>query len=1227
MRTLSAAADLATKKPSAGLLYLLQIDFTAPFPLTVRFSDHYVRALGQEWLPFVASWDTLEDVLNTQDADGRPATGSVTFFNTKPIEGKARLSDLIRTPLNTAGTFEFAFAKATVYQLFEGLDTGDEVPIGVFFLEDPTEMDETLLTIRMSDQALVIENRLKVTTVSRAEFPNAADSAIGQTIRRAFGVLTGVPLIPVVDSAVSPLFGAITSTATSLILENAAQFAASGTLQIDSEHLTYSGKSGNSLTGLARGQNTTTAAAHVNHAQVYQVRTGVQAYRYAVSEHAGNFKIRTVKNVSVDGNPPAHPPTIELEDTTLVSGKNFAMISFPSEAKFFEPAAVSAQRDVAVSTISFTFSGGSPNPASPQTRTVSPSSVGGTTSTDRSMNVRIVRGGNLAGTVNSWVVKRRLSGGGDVTVATGSYAAQVGGTQSFSDSRTYASTADEVITFELIVNNTNDGTLDVIFDNYHVIDHSNVMAGGGPTSIGEVTADLEGLQDDATGTISGTAGLLLRNPTDVTKLIVTQLYGVSLAALGTSWAASRTQHSVGGYAWDFMLGFEPFTRLRRKLGEQGRAVLHLAGGIWDYDFLRDTPTADVTLDYTRDIWAELPAAPRRTSRTDLRNSLTVRAQLDYGTGSFKLVLVKEDLTQPGLTDRLPEDLDLDFVQDATTVASLGDYWLAWRKRQRFELEVGVWWNGLALEKIDHFRLANHPVLDAHGGSNLLFRIVGKTYPLRDPQTGRIRLRAIEAGSLAQLLGQEAEMFAGLHFRTHPDNDLAKSAVELVHVDEVLLPNGTRIADVNNLVAKITDSGINGLDTSTEVASTWYETHFVAKSVTLSVSGAANNGSGLIRITTLTAHGLATGEYVRITGVVGTTEANATWKITGVASTTFDLQGSIFANTYTSGGTVTVVGLLLHRAKDYLLDISETTDATQELLRAGATDRVKLAQGFKVATAGKPIERIDLKLKANGTVPASNVWITIESDSSGSPSGTVLATSDKMAADKFSTTAGFVAFFFRQNPFVPVDTSTQYHMVLQADYAVSATNDLSWRGNTSNSYANGVAKKFDGTTWAAATPLDFDFKLYVTRNDTALTLPSGYDQAQKIGWHYNNSSSDFVPFTAQDRKVTYLSGAAADSETNGLSILHDWSSFIPPGQIRILVDTANNTAGAWAAVASVPAGYGFTGAGVENGGALVFSSTATSAPNQMAPPLLTEFQAVYLRISSGIGQYVLTGFEW
>ncbi len=74
---------------------------------------------------------------------------------------------------------------------------------------------------------------------------------------------------------------------------------------------------------------------------------------------------------------------------------------------------------------------------------------------------------------------------------------------------------------------------------------------------------------------------------------------------------------------------------------------------------------------------------------------------------------------------------------------------------------------------------------------------------------------------------------------------------------------------------------------------------------LAVTGAASSGT-LVQITytpNSSNPALANGNIVSISDVSGTTEANGTWAIANVSGSTFTLTGSIFVNTYTSGGLV------------------------------------------------------------------------------------------------------------------------------------------------------------------------------------------------------------------------------------------------------------------------------------------------------------------------------------
>lgn len=112
----------------------------------------------------------------------------------------------------------------------------------------------------------------------------------------------------------------------------------------------------------------------------------------------------------------------------------------------------------------------------------------------------------------------------------------------------------------------------------------------------------------------------------------------------------------------------------------------------------------------------------------------------------------------------------------------------------------------------------------------------------------------------------------------------------------------QLARLGNTNWTITKSPIkNGpfQDKNTTHGSTVYITP-----TTTTVSGAADNGSGLIRLTVGSTTGIATGNLIEVITVLGTTEANGIWAVTVIDGTHLDLQGSHFVTTYTSGGAIT-----------------------------------------------------------------------------------------------------------------------------------------------------------------------------------------------------------------------------------------------------------------------------------------------------------------------------------
>lgn len=326
------------------------------------------------------------------------------------------------------------------------------------------------------------------------------------------------------------------------------------------------------------------------------------------------------------------------------------------------------------------------------------------------------------------------------------------------------------------------------------------------------------------------------------------------------------------------------------------------------------------------------------------------------------------------------------------------------------------------------------------------------------------------------------------------------------------------------------------------------------------------------------------------------------------------------------------GLLFHRAKDYFLDIdASTSNGAQDKLRQGATDRVKLAQGFQTATTGK-VEFVDVKIYKTGS-PTGLIWFTIEADSSGNPSGTPLATSDKYDVSRFATAAYLTRHAFR----IPVSltTSTQYHLVLQGNYTASAVNYLNWDGNSVSQHAGGTAKKFDGTTWAAAAPADFSFKAYVTRNETNddASLPSGYDQYAHIGWMFNDGSSNLKAVEMFNRVVMHVGDTSwkiGSSSTTTPPVLFDVAAFYPPIAVMQILGVSGSVSTGTIQVGHISAVDLDGNQTPRRNSHLVNidSNTYTSGEHKTQRlNFIMEYQGMLYSITAGTGHMWSRGFEW
>lgn len=150
---------------------------------------------------------------------------------------------------------------------------------------------------------------------------------------------------------------------------------------------------------------------------------------------------------------------------------------------------------------------------------------------------------------------------------------------------------------------------------------------------------------------------------------------------------------------------------------------------------------------------------------------------------------------------------------------------------------------------------------------------------------------------------------------------------------------------------------------------------------LTVTGAANNGVGLIRLTIASTATFATGQVKKVSGVTGTTEANGVWTITVVDSTHIDLQGSTFQNNYLSGGIIGS-GFEEHTISDILDfigsiargDVVVRGASVWQRVPRGTQGQVLRSDGLDTAFGTIPLLHVREEQAAN-TQSASGVVVT------------------------------------------------------------------------------------------------------------------------------------------------------------------------------------------------------------------------------------------------------------
>lgn len=139
-------------------------------------------------------------------------------------------------------------------------------------------------------------------------------------------------------------------------------------------------------------------------------------------------------------------------------------------------------------------------------------------------------------------------------------------------------------------------------------------------------------------------------------------------------------------------------------------------------------------------------------------------------------------------------------------------------------------------------------------------------------------------------------------------------------------------------------------------------HYIVNSpaATKTISGAAADGSGNIKLTVNNVTGLVTGRHVCVEDVTGTIEANGGWTITVNDSTHVTLNSTVFSNAYVSGGTLSSIALTVPNVQGGHIFGAGRFSTTIENSVSGGT--ILATDGFEYSE----IERINFKGSGAGS---------------------------------------------------------------------------------------------------------------------------------------------------------------------------------------------------------------------------------------------------------------------
>jgi len=283
MRTYSAFNQTAVDNPHVSPIRLIKIEFDG---LTLYLCDRIFGSAGSEntfnsqiYEPLILHYGEIRyGQVGVDGKPGDPGEFNFTVDNTITIGGADSFTSLF-------ADYDPIYSKVTLYETYEGASAAEDLEIRFIGTVEDIDMERERVTVNCTSYEISVMNKLSVEICDQDTYAGADPDDWGKILPIVYGAAKRVPMRAVDAGEMTTLSEDINAGITVINVTDASGFpAGGGTIQIDTEQITYVYTSGNQFIGCVRAANDTDADIHYAGATVAEI----QSEYFYVLDHAAN---------------------------------------------------------------------------------------------------------------------------------------------------------------------------------------------------------------------------------------------------------------------------------------------------------------------------------------------------------------------------------------------------------------------------------------------------------------------------------------------------------------------------------------------------------------------------------------------------------------------------------------------------------------------------------------------------------------------------------------------------------------------------------------------------------------------------------------------------------------------------------------------------------------------------------------------------------------------------